>query len=353
MLEIREEILFSFLKISQYSSVMIYNRIVLFTIILLCLLFSGCKKVERLMMISTGLPDSISTNSAIITGRIIDIGEDATLFGHCYSKEQGARVNNPKTEMGPPAGNFFFKSSLSNLEPGTKYYVKAYIRNDQGITYGKEVNFTTLPLKPSFKGSVIENATPYLLEIEFDNQLANVVPSPSSFSVAVNSEARIVSEVVIIQNKIILTLSHVVQGGDIVTIAYSVPASNPVQTPSGGLASPIAVTNVLNKVNLAPVLEQAAIEDYSPTLLEITFDQILANIVPSASAFTVMVNSVVRSVSTIAITDNKVRLVLSKFVKTGENVTVSYTKPAVNFLQTPSGGQVQSFPAKIVTNNVR
>jgi hypothetical protein len=77
----------------------------------------------------------------------------------------------------------------------------------------------------------------------------------------------------------------------------------------------------------------------------------LANIVPSASAFTVMVNSVTRSVSSVAISGIKVLLTLSSPVVYGNIVTVTYTKPVSNPLQTTSGGQAAKINAKSVINN--
>jgi hypothetical protein len=43
------------------------------------------------------------------------------------------------------AGVTEFSSSLRGLLRGTKYYVRAYAVNEEGIGYGNEVTFTTLP----------------------------------------------------------------------------------------------------------------------------------------------------------------------------------------------------------------
>lgn len=83
---------------------------------------------------------------------------------------------------------------------------------------------------------------------------------------------------------------------------------------------------------------------YSLTLAE--------NSVPNVSAFTVIVNSVPRSISSVSISGNKVILTLSSVVAPGEAVTVAYTQPETNPLQTADGLKAASLAAQSVTNNV-
>ena len=83
-----------------------------------------------------------------------------------------------------------------------------------------------------------------------------------------------------------------------------------------------------------------------------TYNLSLASIVPATSAFTVMVNSVARTVSSVSISGTKVTLTLASPVVSGNTVTVAYTKPATNPLQTTSGGQAASITAQPVTNYV-
>jgi uncharacterized protein (TIGR02145 family) len=82
-----------------------------------------------------------------------------------------------------------------------------------------------------------------------------------------------------------------------------------------------------------------------------TYNSTLANIVPATSAFTVMVNSAARAVNSVAISGTEVMLTLASAVVYGDIVTVAYTKPAGNPLQTASGGQAASIYAQSVTNN--
>jgi len=84
-----------------------------------------------------------------------------------------------------------------------------------------------------------------------------------------------------------------------------------------------------------------------------TYDLTLANIVPAASAFTVRVNSSATYVKSVAVSGNKVTLTLSSQVIYDDIVTLANTRPSINPLQTPSGGQAASISALVVTNNCR
>ncbi|HKK42590.1 MAG TPA: SwmB domain-containing protein, partial [Bacteroidales bacterium] len=101
-----------------------------------------------------------------------------------------------------------------------------------------------------------------------------------------------------------------------------------------------------------PVYQKSAIENSTPAQLVMTYDMTLANIVPAATSFSVKVNSAARSVNSVSVSGTKVYLSLSSAVVAGDVVTVAYTKPSVNPLQTPSGGIAAGFTGSAVTNSV-
>ena len=304
------------------------------------------------MMVKTGEVTNISTNSADISGQIIDIGEAASQYGHCYGKTPNVDTNNYATKKGKPTGNVGFTSTLPNLEAGMKYYVKAYLSQNGKTVYGKEISFNTLEAL-LYVSSVVENATPAMLEITYNLSLANIVPAVSAFTVIVNSVARTVNAVTISGTKVQLTLASAVAYGDIVTVAYNKPGTNPLQTPSGGQAVTLTAQSVTNNVlAVLPVYVSSVVENATPTLLEMTYNLGLANIVPAVSAFVVQVNSVARTVNTVVISGSKVQLTLASAVVYGDIITVAYNKPGTNPLQTPSGGQAVTLTAQSVTNNV-
>jgi uncharacterized repeat protein (TIGR02059 family) len=206
---------------------------------------------------------------------------------------------------------------------------------------------------PAYVSSAVANATPSMLEITYNLTLANIVPAASSFSVLVKSVARTISTVAISGTKVQLTLASPVVYGDVITISYTKPSANPIQTSAGGQAISVASQPVTNNVNaVIPAYVSSAVANATPSLLEITYNLTLANIVPAASSFSVLVNSVARTISTVAISGTKVQLTLASPVVYGDVVTVSYTKPSTNPLQTSGGGQAISVASQPVTNNV-
>ena len=206
---------------------------------------------------------------------------------------------------------------------------------------------------PVYVSSAIASATPALLEMTYNTSLANIVPAASAFSVMVNSVARTVNTVAISGTKVQLTLATPVVNGNVVTVSYTKPTVNPLQTASAGTAASISAQTVTNGVTaVVPVYVSSAIASATPALLEMTYNTSLANIVPAASAFSVMVNSVARTINTVAISGTKVQLTLATPVVNGNVVTVSYTKPTVNPLQTASAGTAASISAQTVTNGV-
>jgi len=100
-----------------------------------------------------------------------------------------------------------------------------------------------------------------------------------------------------------------------------------------------------------PASVSSSIQNATPALLEMTYSLNLVNIMPATSAFTVQVNSVTRTVSSVAISGTKVQLTLASPIVYGDVVKVTYTKPAANPLQTASSGLAASISAQPVSNN--
>jgi uncharacterized repeat protein (TIGR02059 family) len=112
------------------------------------------------------------------------------------------------------------------------------------------------PVSPVYTNSTVENATPSLLTMTYNLTLANYIPVGSAFSVLVNSVARTVNTVAISGNTVQLTLASAIKFGDIVTVSYTKPATNPLQTATGGLATSISAQSIIN--NLINPLKDAS-----------------------------------------------------------------------------------------------
>jgi hypothetical protein len=105
-------------------------------------LLGSCKKKE-LPVLTTTAVTNITITAATGGGTITDEGSSPVIsLGVCWSTDPEPTIQDFKTsEM---AGVTQFTSSLKGLVGGTKYYVRAYAVNDEGIGYGNEVTFTTL-----------------------------------------------------------------------------------------------------------------------------------------------------------------------------------------------------------------
>jgi len=133
------------------------------------------------------------------------------------------------------------------------------------------------------------------------------------------------------------------------------PSNNPLQTASGGQASSISaksVTNNCSSSSSVPAYLSSAVQNATPSIIEITYSQSLTNIVPPNSAFNVQINSIATSINTVTVSGTKVQLTIAGAIKFGDIVTVTYTKPAINPLQSATGAEATSISGKLITNNI-
>lgn len=86
---------------------------------------------------------SITSSTAMCGGSIVSPGASPIIArGICWSVNANPTISlSTKTIDGNGVGSF--TSSLTSLNPGTTYYVRAYATNANGTVYGNEVLFTT------------------------------------------------------------------------------------------------------------------------------------------------------------------------------------------------------------------
>ena len=132
---------------------------------------------------------------------------------------------------------------------GTKYQGSVSLLPFTSVVLIADSNPVSTPAIPSYVSSVIEDTSPSKIELNYSLTLANITPSPSAFSVRVNSTDRSVNSVLISGTQVILTLSEPVSYGNTVTVAYTQPSTNPLQTTAGGKATSFAPKTVTNRVN--------------------------------------------------------------------------------------------------------
>lgn len=102
---------------------------------------------------------NITSSSAVCGGSVSYTGEAMIVNkGICWSTAIGPTINENHTSVGAGIGDF--TSIMTNLNPGTTYYVRAYATSSASITgYGEQVTFNTLATIPSVTTSVVSNIT--------------------------------------------------------------------------------------------------------------------------------------------------------------------------------------------------
>lgn len=115
------------------------------------------EKVVRLPNVNTFQPSTITSNSALVTGRVeSDGGGKVTNRGVCYSKKPTPVLTDNKIESGNDTGNFTVV--IQGLASNTKYYLRAYATNSKGTAYGGEFSLNTLP-PSSLNTKIVSNIT--------------------------------------------------------------------------------------------------------------------------------------------------------------------------------------------------
>ena len=97
------------------------------------------------MRVSTGEVSDILPTTASISGYMVSDGERMKKYGHCYARDPDPTILDKKTESGTTIGVGTVTSFLLNLEPGTRYFVRAYLSSNNTTVYGREISFSTLP----------------------------------------------------------------------------------------------------------------------------------------------------------------------------------------------------------------
>lgn len=112
--------------------------------VLCMIIFTTCGKIEREPKVETGQITDIASESARAAGNLIDIGDGISSHFHCWSITSNPDFSDSRTSLGRKTNTGSFTSNLQSLQPGTKYYIKAYAQSGDVIVYGNELSFTTI-----------------------------------------------------------------------------------------------------------------------------------------------------------------------------------------------------------------
>ena len=100
-----------------------------------------CLKGTALATVFTNNVSNVENATAVCSGNVTcDGGEAVTARGFCWNTTGSPTLNDAHTTNGSGVGTF--TTTLTGLQPGTTYYVRAYATNAWGTAYGAEVTFT-------------------------------------------------------------------------------------------------------------------------------------------------------------------------------------------------------------------
>ena len=111
-----------------------------------------------LPVVATGTVSNITATSALCGGDVTsDGGFAVTAKGLCWSTTQYPTISNAHTNEGGGTGSF--NGSMTNLQVGTNYYVRAYATNSVGTEYGDQMSFITTSGEATVTTGAITNIT--------------------------------------------------------------------------------------------------------------------------------------------------------------------------------------------------
>ena len=112
---------------------------------LLCLamVFTACRKKPKGEITVTTNPVTNITNCSAVSGGTVSYTGAFTIGGRgiCYGESPNPTVEDVYTKDYAGVGDFV--STIANLRPNTRYYVRAYANTSSGLIYGNQVDFST------------------------------------------------------------------------------------------------------------------------------------------------------------------------------------------------------------------
>ncbi len=129
---------------------------IFFTVLLLILISSSCKdlfpdkapKYLKAVLENTTVSD-IKTTSVLVSSKITTKGSATTEdYGFCYSDKEQPTLADKKMSLGASStDNQEITSTIKELTPNTKYFIRSYLKDATQANYGPVAQFTTANLQ--------------------------------------------------------------------------------------------------------------------------------------------------------------------------------------------------------------
>ncbi len=136
----------------------IYARsLILIAITTLCVMSSCIKRVWFAPSVGKVVVSEITFNSVKCFCELIkDGGLSINKIGICWNTSPNPTISNFKIEI---QGGNTLTTNINDLSPGTTYYIRGFASNESGISYGSQVQITTLATNPIVFTNYISSIT--------------------------------------------------------------------------------------------------------------------------------------------------------------------------------------------------
>jgi len=126
--------------------------------------FAACTKEDPDVRLDPKLSTAelldVTSDGATVVGFVIAQGDGFIERGVCYNTATAPTVANSKAIYTGETSGATFNVIMNGLAYATKYYVRAYATDANGVTvYGEEFSFTTLPVVPTLATADIVDVT--------------------------------------------------------------------------------------------------------------------------------------------------------------------------------------------------
>lgn len=114
--------------------------------ILTMLLTQACERIEPAseLVLKTESVAEQGEGNYLLTGRIINVGDAAIeQHGFCWAPSGNPTINDEVSNLGRREEAGTFTSTIAGMPGGVEYFVRAFVTNSLGTTYGKALAFTT------------------------------------------------------------------------------------------------------------------------------------------------------------------------------------------------------------------
>jgi uncharacterized repeat protein (TIGR02059 family) len=243
-------------------------------------------------------------------------------------------VTSPKIEAGKAATIVYNAPSLSSATSNSA--IQDATGNDAAgatFTVSSANNASTYdPTPPTQTGSEVNDAGK--LVITYSETLATPGPDASQFTVTIDGKTATIVSVEIVDNKIVITTSPLIAGGEAVTWGYADAttgndpkgiqdaAGNDVGSGTSGSGSVTNGSKVSNVDPVPPTVTGSQVDDGGKVV--ISFSETIATPGPDSSQFIVTIDGSPVTIVSVVVVDNKVVITTAPLVAEGQTVTWKY-----------------------------